>query len=82
MPLDTNLIAIEEDWGGRTETCFEVNLLRADVEGQLEDLRRILLQKCDSSTVDEVIAYVSQKKERTYYLPDKYIFDKKSGRYI
>ncbi|WP_265447169.1 stalk domain-containing protein [Acetivibrio straminisolvens] len=82
VPLDTNLIAIEEEWGGRTEACFEVNLLRADVEGQLKDLRQILLQKCDSSTVDQVIAYVSQKKERTYYLPDKYIYDNKSGRYI
>jgi len=82
VPLDTNLTAIEEDWGGWTEACFEVNLLRADVEGQIEDLRQILLQKCDSSTVDEVIAYVSQKKQRTYHLPEKYIYDKKSGRYI
>ncbi|EIC03260.1 copper amine oxidase-like domain-containing protein [Acetivibrio thermocellus YS] len=82
VPLDTNLLAVETTWGGKTEACFEINLLRADVEGQIEDLRQILLQKCDSSTVDEVIAYVSQKKERKYYLPSKYIYDNKSKRYI
>ncbi|NLU27865.1 MAG: copper amine oxidase N-terminal domain-containing protein, partial [Hungateiclostridium thermocellum] len=82
VPLDTNLAAVEEEWGGKTEACFQINLLRADVEGQIEDLRQILLQKCDSSTVDEVIAYVSQKKERKYYLPSKYIYDNKSKRYI
>ncbi|ODM24560.1 copper amine oxidase N-terminal domain-containing protein [Acetivibrio mesophilus] len=82
VPLDTNLAAVEQTWGGITEACFQVNLLRADLEGQWDDLRQILLQKCDSSTVDEVMAYVMQKKEREYYLPDKFIYDKKSGRYI
>jgi len=42
VPLDTNLAAVEEEWGGKTEACFQINLLRADVEGQIEDLRQIL----------------------------------------
>jgi len=63
--------------GGKTEACFEINLLRADVEGQIEDLRQILLQKCDSSTVDEVIAYVSQRrKENTTCRQNIYMITK------
>ncbi len=79
VPLDTKLVAIEEDWGGKTEACFEVNLLRANLEGQWDDLRQILLQKCDSSTVDEVMAYVMQKKEREYYCHQNTYMTKKAA---
>ena len=83
VPLDTKLVAIEEDWGGIAEACFEINLLRKDPARQVEDLKQILLQKCDPSAVDAVISYVSQKKnDEPYYLPDKFIYDKKSKRYI
>jgi len=41
--LDTNLAAVEEEWV-EDRGLFSINLLRADVEGQIEDLRQILLQ--------------------------------------
>ncbi|MBH5320068.1 hypothetical protein I6N90_19890 [Paenibacillus sp. GSMTC-2017] len=82
VPLDIDLLAVEESWGGDGEAMFQVNLLRANVKKQIEDLSSILLQKCDQSTVDAVVAHISKKKKRFDFLEHKYIFDERSKRYI
>jgi hypothetical protein len=64
------------------DAAFLVDLLREDVPGQIKDLESILLQKCDKSSVDEVIEHVKLKKTRWQVVPEKYIFDNKSGRYL
>jgi hypothetical protein len=62
------------------DAAFLVDLLRKDVPGQIRDLESILLQKCDKSSVDEVIAHVKLKKSRWQVVPSKLVFDNKSGR--
>lgn len=82
VPLDVDLLAFESDYGGARVAWFEVNLLREDVEKQIEDLEKILSQKCDKATVDEVIAHISKKTERFQLLEEKFIMDKKTDRYV
>ena len=82
FPDNTKLSVTPDKWGGKGETRFQVNLLRAGVDKQIEDLSNALSQKCDSSTVKQVVDYIKQKKERFDLLPGKYIYDKKSKRYI
>ena len=61
---------------------FEVNLLRANVDKQIEDLAIILAQKCDPETIEELVNYIKQKDERWEYLAEKYIYDERSKRYL
>ncbi|MCR2803389.1 copper amine oxidase N-terminal domain-containing protein [Paenibacillus soyae] len=82
VPLDTDLLVVEDNYGGDRVVSFEVNLLRADVERQIEHLADILSQKCDQATVDTVVAHIKKKKERFDLLEEFYMLDKKSDRYI
>lgn len=82
IPSHTDLVAIPSDWGGQSELWISMNLLHADYPGQIEDMKDILLQKCDKSTVDKVVKYVKKKKERFDHLDDKFFYDKKTKRYI
>ncbi|WP_324253976.1 copper amine oxidase N-terminal domain-containing protein [Paenibacillus sp. 1001270B_150601_E10] len=78
----SDLMVYESDPYPYPGVWFEVNLLRADVDKQIEDLAIILSQKCDPKTVDELVKYIKQKDERWEYLAEKYIYDERSKRYL
>lgn len=78
----TDLLVSEVDWFSPGEVMFEVNLLRADVNKQIEDLTIILAQKCDPSTIDKLVNYIKQKDERWEYLGSKPFYDERSKRYL
>ncbi|SMG59458.1 Copper amine oxidase N-terminal domain-containing protein [Paenibacillus aquistagni] len=61
---------------------FQVNLLRADVNKQIEDLAIILSQKCDPASIEELVNYIKQKDERWEHLGKKYLYDERSKRYL
>ncbi len=66
----------------RAEVAFAVNVLSQNVAQQISDLQGCLAQKCDSSTVEQVISYIEQKKDRRDYLAEKFVYDNKSQRCI
>ncbi|NMM55430.1 copper amine oxidase N-terminal domain-containing protein [Paenibacillus aquistagni] len=78
----TDLIVTEVEWYSPGEVMFQVNLLRADVDKQIEDLTIILSQKCDSNTVEKLVNYIKQKDERWGYLASKAFYDERSKRYL
>ncbi|RIX50890.1 copper amine oxidase N-terminal domain-containing protein [Paenibacillus nanensis] len=78
VPEDIDLLVVDSTYNGEVIVEFEVNLLRANVEKQIEDLAKILSQKCDQDTVDAVVDHIKKKQERFYELEEKFIHDKKS----
>lgn len=78
----TDLMVYESSSTAYPGIEFQVNLLRADVNKQIEDLSIILLQKCNTKTVDVLVNYIKQKDERWENLAEKYIYDERSKRYL
>jgi hypothetical protein len=79
VPKDRKL-TIMNDY--TADVKLQINVLMDDLDGQIEEMAEILSQKCDKATVEQIVEYVKQKKEEGDYLADKYIYDKKSQRYI
>lgn len=76
---NTPLSVLPSAWGGGAEIVFMPNRFVRDFDGQLADMSKILMQKCDKKTVDQVMQYITQKKEK---IPAKSFDDKKSNGYI
>lgn len=81
VPIDSTLSFAA---GGESSSYIIafVFIPEADYAQQLEDFRGVLTQTCDEGTVDEVIAYLSQKQERVDDLELKVFFDVKTNRDI
>ncbi len=82
VPKDANVAVIYPPSDKRVEVWFALNFLVQDFPKQISDLEKILIQKCDKRTVNLVISHIKQKTERATYLPEKFIYDKKSKRCI
>ncbi len=82
VPLHTDLGVIPEDYGGWSDIWIALNVLKADYSGQVSDMKDILLQKCDKSTVNKVAEHVMKKKDESTHLAFKSFYDKKSKRTI
>ncbi len=82
IPLDSPLLAFKPVGDDRVDVTFVVDFLNPDYEKQKIDLENILSQKCDSTTVEKVVAHMRQRKSRWDELPEQYIYDKKTKRYI
>jgi len=81
IPKDLDLTAFVPS-DERVEVQFCIDILCPNFIKQIVDLENILSQKCDKTTVYEVISHVKQKDVRRTYLPQKFIYDKKSQRCI
>ena len=79
VPKDRKLMIMDDDGA---DILLSLNVLMDDLDGQIEELAEILSQKCDKVTVEQVVEYVKPKRKSGDYLADKYIYDKKSQRYI
>lgn len=81
VPKDTDLSVFVPS-NKSVEIQLSVDLLTPNVEKQISDMAGVLSQKCDQTTVEQVVSYVKQKKVRRDYLPEKYIYDSRSQRCV
>ncbi|PQQ67090.1 copper amine oxidase N-terminal domain-containing protein [Acetivibrio saccincola] len=82
VPNDTNIIIVKAQESKIVETRMAINFMRPNFEKQIEDLTFALKNKFGEDIANEVRKHVEQKKSRWHYLPEKYIYVKKTNQYI
>ncbi|QNU67816.1 copper amine oxidase N-terminal domain-containing protein [Ruminiclostridium herbifermentans] len=82
VPLDYKLLVFKPVGDDRVDATFVVDFLNPNFDKQIVEVEKLLSQKCDSTTVKQVINHIKQKKSRWDELPEEFIFDNKSKRYI
>ena len=83
VPIDTGYLSVLKPDDDRVDLRIIIVVTdEGAISKQISGMAEILSQKCDKSTVDAVVEYVKQKKDASIHLNEKYIYDKKTQRYI
>lgn len=82
VPKGTKLTVSDEITDESNETSLVVNFLKNDVEGQKDDLEKILLQRLNESTVKQIMEHIRPKKKASDFLTKKVVFDTNINQYI
>lgn len=82
VPKDTNLAVSAPKQATDYEATLTIDFLRRDVNGQKDDMEKLLLQKFSESTVKKVMDHIRLKEEPSHILRRKVVQDDKTGQYI